>query len=125
MGLLTNDSIPVNEENPLLIGHDVWIGGNTIILPNCRHIGDGAVVGAGAVVTKDVAPYTIVVGNPARPIKKRFSESVEELVVNSNWFHSSIQELRECIDAFQNPASENSIRWLGAFLSSRKENHVN
>jgi len=57
------------------IGHDVWIGHGAIILPG-RNIGTGAVVAAGAIVTKDVPAYTIVAGNPARPIKRRFSEDI-------------------------------------------------
>lgn len=54
---------------PVSIADDVWIGGNVVILPGI-HIGKHAVVGAGSVVTKDVAPYTVVVGNPARVVKK-------------------------------------------------------
>lgn len=54
---------------PIKIGNDVWIGGNAIILGGVT-IGDGSVVGAGAVVTKDVDPLTLVVGNPAKPIRK-------------------------------------------------------
>ena len=57
------------------IGHDVWIGHGAIVLPG-RGIGTGAVVAAGAVVTKDVPAYTIVAGNPARTIRRRFPESV-------------------------------------------------
>ncbi len=67
--------IPMNqqgstEERPVTIGNDVWIGTRVIILPGIR-IGDGAIIGAGSVVTKDVENYTIVAGNPARIIKKR------------------------------------------------------
>lgn len=56
---------------PLLIDGDVWIGSRAIILPGCRRIGHGAVVGAGAVVTKDVPDWAVVGGNPARIIKMR------------------------------------------------------
>jgi acetyltransferase-like isoleucine patch superfamily enzyme len=52
------------------IGHDVWLGANVIVLPG-RTIGDGAIVGAGSVVTKDVAAYTVVAGNPARLVRVR------------------------------------------------------
>ncbi len=55
---------------PVIIGNDVWIGARVIILPGV-HIGDGAVIGAGAVVTKDVEPYCVVAGNPAKVIRKR------------------------------------------------------
>ena len=66
--------------SPTIIGNDVWIGANAIILPG-RVVSDGAVVGAGAVVTKDVEPYTIVVGNPARSIKKRFSDKIIQKLI--------------------------------------------
>ncbi len=54
----------------IVVGNDVWIGSNAVILPNCN-IGDGAIIGAGAVVTSDIEPYTVVGGIPARFIKKR------------------------------------------------------
>ncbi|CAK7012208.1 MAG: Chloramphenicol acetyltransferase [Kerstersia gyiorum] len=57
-----------------VVGNDVWIGAEAMILPGVK-IGDGAVVGSRALVTKDVAPYTIVGGNPAKPIKQRFADA--------------------------------------------------
>ena len=57
-------------EGEIIVGNDVWIGSNAVILPNCN-IGDGAIIGAGAVVTSDIEPYTVVGGIPARFIKKR------------------------------------------------------
>jgi maltose O-acetyltransferase len=70
-----NRMVPMNvqggtEGNPVLIGDDVWIGARAIILPGV-HIGKGAIVGAGAVVSKDVPEYAIVAGNPARVIKQK------------------------------------------------------
>lgn len=56
---------------PLFICDDVWVGRRAMILPGCRKVGRGAIIGAGAVVTKDVPDYTIVAGNPAREVKKR------------------------------------------------------
>lgn len=58
---------------PLIVEDDVWFGARVIILPGCRHIGKGVIVGAGAVVTKDIPDYAIVGGNPARIIKYRNS----------------------------------------------------
>jgi maltose O-acetyltransferase len=55
----------------LVIADDVWIGARVIVLPGCKHIGKGAIIGAGSVVTKDVPDYAIVGGNPARVIKLR------------------------------------------------------
>ncbi|MFD2229738.1 CatB-related O-acetyltransferase [Alkalimarinus sediminis] len=76
-------------ELPLLerveIGSDVWIGRNAIVLPGVR-IGDGAVVGAGAVVTKAVPPYGVVVGNPAKLIKYRFEATTIEFLIESKWW---------------------------------------
>ena len=87
------DRYPV-ELVPLEIGNDVWIGYGAIILPSVRRIGDGAVVAAGAVVNKDVPPYAIVCGNPARITRYRFSpEKIKELL-ESQWWNKSIAELR-------------------------------
>lgn len=70
------------------IGSDVWLGANALILPGCRKIGHGAVIGAGAVVTHDVAPYAIVGGNPARLIRYRFdAETIAELLESKWWIH--------------------------------------
>lgn len=57
---------------PVVIEDDVWIGANVIILPGVK-IGEGCIIGAGSVLTKSLPPYTICVGNPCKPIKKRFS----------------------------------------------------
>lgn len=72
---MSNLEIPMCQQghtecNPVVIGDDVWIGARVIILPGV-HIGNGSVIGAGAVVTKDVEGYTVVGGNPARFLKKR------------------------------------------------------
>ena len=61
------------EERPVYIGNDVWIGDRALILPGV-HIGDGSIIAAGAVVTKDVPPYSIVAGVPARKIRDRFEK---------------------------------------------------
>lgn len=67
------------------IEDDVWIRHNAIILPACRHIGRGAVIGAGAIVTHDVASYSIVVGNPARKLRDRFEPALVEAIEATNW----------------------------------------
>lgn len=65
--------------NPLEVGSDVWIGANAVIMPEVSRIGHGAVIGAGAVVNKDVPPFAVVLGNPARVVKFRFSQQrIEE-----------------------------------------------
>ena len=82
---------------PAVIGNDVWIGSNSTILGGVR-IGDGAVIGAGAVVTKDVPPYAVVGGVPAKIIKYRFSpEKIEKLLQDKwwEWDDSAIKQNRE------------------------------
>jgi virginiamycin A acetyltransferase len=77
----------------LVIGNDVWIGANALILPNTRNIGNGAVIGAGAVINKDVPPYAIVVGNPARVVRFRFPPKVIDELVASKWWEKPIEQL--------------------------------
>ena len=67
------------------IGHDVWIGHGALILPGAR-IGSGAIIGAGAVVAGDVAPYTIVAGNPARTIRQRFPQDAVDRLLQIAWW---------------------------------------
>lgn len=70
---------------PLTIGHDVWVGSHVLIKPGIV-LGNGSVVASGSVVTKDVPPYSVVGGNPARIIKKRFSEDVVRLLEATEWW---------------------------------------
>lgn len=81
------------EFTPIHIGNDVWIGSHALLLPHVRTIGDGAVVAAGAVVNKDVPPYAVVVGNPARVVRFRFSPPVIEQLLASRWWDRPIEEL--------------------------------
>lgn len=76
------------------VGHDVWIGQDAIIMSGVK-IGTGSVVAAGATVTKDVPPYAIVGGNPARVIKSRFDESVMGRLMASQWWDIDYQSLRK------------------------------
>lgn len=77
----------------LYIGNDVWIGYGTIITPGCSRIGNGAIIGAGSVVTKDIPSYSIVAGNPARVIRYRFSKEEQDLIENSLWWKNTPKEL--------------------------------
>lgn len=92
---------PLSFSQHLNIGHDVWIGQNVVILPGCHNIGNGAVIGAGAIVTKDVDPYTICVGNPARPIKKRFSDEIIKQLEETHWWEMELDELETHIEQLQ------------------------
>jgi acetyltransferase-like isoleucine patch superfamily enzyme len=70
----------------ITIGHDVWIGANSLILPGCTRIGNGAIIGAGTVVTKDIGAYEIWVGNPGRKINERLTEPVRKALDESRWW---------------------------------------
>lgn len=78
---------------PLNIGHDVWIGEWVIILPNVKKIGNGAIIGAGSIVTKDIEPYSIVAGNPAKKIGSRFNEEIIIEIEKSKWWEMDKDEL--------------------------------
>jgi len=92
-------------EHHVDIGHDVWIGHGAIILPG-RSVGTGAVVAAGAVVTKDVPAYTIVAGNPARPIRKRFPEEIVDRLAALAWWNWDNETLRRALPYFRRLAVE-------------------
>jgi len=79
-----------------VIGNDVWIGQNAVILPGV-HIGDGAIIGACSVVGSDVNPYSIVAGNPAKLIRKRFDEELIGLLLDFKWWEKSIEEIDSLI----------------------------
>ena len=79
-----------------IIGNDVWIGRDVSIFPGV-HIGDGAIIGACSVITKDVAPYTIVAGNPAKVIKKRLDDETIELLLKIRWWDWDIKTITKNI----------------------------
>lgn len=85
---------------PVTIGHDVWIGHGAIVLAG-RSIGTGAVVAGGAVVTKDVPDYTIVAGNPARIIRRRFPEEIAGRLKALAWWDWEHAQLRIALDDFR------------------------
>ena len=79
-----------------VIGNDVWIGQNAVILPG-MHIGDGAIIGTNSVVGGTVEPYTVVAGNPARLIRKRFDDELTGLLLRFRWWDKSIAEINSLI----------------------------
>lgn len=83
-----------------MIGNDVWIGSDAIILRGVR-IGDGAVVGANAVVTKDVKAFEVVAGVPARHLKFRFPEEQQAAILDSAWWNLELAEAREAIQRLE------------------------
>ena len=91
---------PAQSDLPLkgdtVVGNDVWIGQNATILPGV-HIGDGAIIGANAVVASNVEPYTIVAGNPAKLIRKRFDDELTALLLEFKWWDKSIDEINRLL----------------------------
>lgn len=80
----------------IVIGNDVWIGYEAVIMAGV-HIGDGAIIAARAVVTKDVPPYTIVGGTPAKEIRKRFDAEVIEQLLILKWWDWSTDKIHQCL----------------------------
>ena len=91
------------DSTPLRIGNDVWIAEYVVILPNVTEIGDGAVIGAGAVVNKNIPPFAVVVGNPARVVRYRFPKEIIDELLASRWWEKSIEEIKPHIKELQQP----------------------
>lgn len=81
-----------------VIGNDVWIGMEAVVMPGVT-IGDGAIIAARSVVVNDVAPYTIVGGNPAKPVKKRFPDNVIATLLDVQWWNWPVEKIEENLDA--------------------------
>ncbi|AOG60004.1 virginiamycin A acetyltransferase [Spiroplasma helicoides] len=79
-----------------VVGHDVWIGYGATIMPGVK-IGNGSIIGAMSVVTKNVEPYTIVAGNPAKIIRKRFSDKSIEKIEKLRWWDKSPEEVKKLL----------------------------
>ena len=80
-----------------IIGNDVWIGHDATIMPGVQ-IADGAIIATKAVVTKDVEPYTIVGGNPAKPIRKRFSEATILKLLQLKWWDWDLEKITKNLE---------------------------
>ena len=93
---------PTRNNPPIIIGNDVWIGQNAVVLPGVT-VHDGAVCAAGAVVTHDVPPYTIVGGVPARIIKKRYPDQMIEKLLKIRWWNWTDAKIRENLEYFYQP----------------------
>jgi len=96
----TNVTDAWDRKGDILIGNDVWIGYEAVILSGVT-IGDGAIIGTRAVVTKDVPPYTIVGGVPARPLRKRFTEEVIEKLLKICWWNWPDHKVKEHLDCIR------------------------
>ncbi|MDN3277696.1 DapH/DapD/GlmU-related protein [Frankia sp. RB7] len=93
----------------VIVGNDVWIGHAAILLPGVT-VGDGAVIAAGAVVSRDVAPYTVVGGVPARPIRRRFDDGVAESLRRIAWWDWPDELIFERLADFRSEAIEDFCR---------------
>lgn len=89
-----------DNKGDIVIGNDVWIGYEAVILAGVT-VGDGAVIGARAVVTKDVEPYTIVGGVPAKPIRKRFSDETVARLLELKWWNRPQEQISRSLAAIQ------------------------
>ncbi|GAU83014.1 type B chloramphenicol O-acetyltransferase [Bosea sp. BIWAKO-01] len=82
-----------------VVGSDVWIGAEAMIMPGIR-IGHGAVIGSRALVARDVEPYTIVGGNPAKPIRTRFAEADIAMLLEMTWWDWPLEQVQDGMDLF-------------------------
>lgn len=98
--LLRKPLQPEREATPARIGHDVWIGRDALILDGVE-IGTGAVVGAQSLVNRDVPPYAVVAGSPARVIRYRFEPELIERLLASRWWELPLDDPRACVEALE------------------------
>jgi virginiamycin A acetyltransferase len=100
-----NETVPALHKLPLkgdtVIGNDVWIGQNAVILPGVK-IGDGVIIGAQSVVGCDAEPYSIIAGNPARVVRKRFDDALIELLLQLKWWDLPVEEINNLIPLLHN-----------------------
>lgn len=98
----TFSSLPFNEFGQTIIGNDVWIGTHVLIKSGVR-IGDGAIVAAGSVVTRDVMPYTIVAGVPAKAIRNRFDPVTAKRLLDIAWWNWPEEKVQRYASCFNDP----------------------
>lgn len=104
------DGRTIAKRGELKIGNDVWIGHNAVILPSVTSIGDGAVIGAGAVVNKNVPPYGVATGNPCRVVRYRFSKEMRAQLLEERWWDRPLADLMADLPSFQSPLEDHEIR---------------
>lgn len=97
-----------DHKGDIVIGNDVWIGYEAVIMAGVT-IGDGAIIGTRAVVTKDVPPYTIVGGIPAKPIRKRFTSEIIDTLLKIKWWDWSKEKILQNISNIQSGNIESFI----------------
>ncbi len=106
----------LSNKGDTVVGNDVWIGENATILPGVR-VGDGAIIGTRSVVGSDVPPYSIVVGDPARVMRKRFDDELIGLLLRLRWWDRDIDEIRRMIPTLccsdLSRVRETIRKWIG------------
>lgn len=100
-----------DNKGDIVIGNDVWIGYEAVVLSGV-HIGDGAIIGARAVVTKDVPPYTIVGGVPATEIRKRFDEAAINKLLQVRWWNLPFETINDLLPSIMNGEVKEFLRSL-------------
>ena len=93
------ENLPIKGDT--IVGNDVWIGENVTIMPGVK-IGDGVIIGKCSVVTNDITPYSIVGGNPAKIIRKRFDDEMIDLLLELKWWDKPVKEINELIPLLTN-----------------------
>lgn len=115
-GVIPADRI---DATTLVIEDDVWIGHNSVILPGCKFIGRGSIIGAGSIVTKDLPRYTIAAGNPARPIRPRFPEGIADRLEATRWWERDMAELAALERRWPGLVTHPTETVLDAYLAER------
>jgi virginiamycin A acetyltransferase len=115
-GVIDSDTM---QHQPLIVEDDVWIGHNAILLPGCKHIGRGAVIGAGSIVTRDVPAYAIVAGNPARVLRQRFAPEMIAALERSAWWTLDAADLRGLAKVQPDLLFHPSVASLDAWTAAR------
>ncbi len=99
------DGFP-SSKGDILVGNDVWIGTNATVLSGVK-IGDGAVIGAGSLVTRDVPPFTLAVGTPARVLRERFSEEIRTELASLEWWNWPDELVAQAAHLLNDPIAHN------------------
>lgn len=100
------------ERREIVIGNDVWIGHNAVILSTVSRIGNGAIIGAGTVVYQDVPDYAIVLGNPGRVVRYRFEKDMIERIEKLAWWEKPLHQIEDMIEYFTVPLTNEILEML-------------
>ena len=113
-GIISGDGHP-STKGHVIIENDVWIGESCTIMSGVR-IGSGSVIAAKSVVVKDVAPYSIVGGNPARHIKNRFPQHISQQLLEIKWWEKSDEDINKIVPLLQQQPSDEILAEIKAIL---------